>query len=333
MCGGGGKTPKPPVYTSSDGRTYEDPNKAAERDRTLRLATAYGYDKNAFGGASAPVAAPAATASAPATAAGARGQQVAAPVKATAAATQAPAASAAPGPLTQWMQTVSPEMAKAFMADNDMGLTAADKRANDRIKEQEDKAKEAEDTRKAAVESGRSAVSSAFGGFGDKYYDDIASTVLDYYLPQVEQQYNDASDQLIYKFARQGQTASNSKTVLDEQGNLKGKYDIQKAQVINQAKDASRQARENISGAKSTLLSYADTAADAGAVDDRLATETGRIKNYAPELTPIGQLFPDYVSPIVNSVGTGLLAEANGYGGFNTGVFDKPKNKSTNVVR
>jgi hypothetical protein len=231
----------------------------------------------------------------------------------------------------QWLTGLDANTKKTYNEYNTQGLTAADYRAETRLKEQESQADKAEADRKAAIAKGRASVDTAFAPFDDNYYGGISKTVLDYYTPQLEDQYTDAQDQLTYRLARQGILKSD--TAGDLRSKMKGDYDVQKGSVSNKAADAERQARENVSGAKSQLYSYADVAADPAAVDTRLGSETARIRSYAPELTPLGQIFTDYISPIVQTVGTGLGAEAAGYKGFGTGLFGSGSSKSSQTVR
>lgn len=127
--------------------------------------------------------------------------------------------------------------------------------------------------------------------------------------------------------ARQGLVKSD--TAEKEKAKLQGKYDLNLAGITNRAQDAARQARENVSSARSQLYSLADTAADPAAVNTQLAAETSRLRAYAPDLTPMGQLFGEYLSPIIQTVGNGIAAEAQGYNGFGTGLFNNSR-RNTN---
>ena len=207
------------------------------------------------------------------------------------------------------------------------GGTAADYRVDQRLAEQEKQTADNEALRKSTVEGNRGAVDTAFGGFDDPYFNSIAQTYSDYYMPQLDTQYEDAAKQLKFKLARQG--ISNSTTAGDEQAKMQGVYDIQKGAIANNAKDSARQARESVAAAKNQLLNYADSAADKGAVDSRLASETGRLRTQAPELSPMGQVFSNYLSPVVSAIGSGLTAEAKGYRGFGTGLFSNSRGGSS----
>lgn len=285
--GKGAKAPPPPVYTSQDGRTFADPNKAADRDRELQLAAAFGYNANQYAGHATPI--------------------------------------------IDWLSTAGADTQREFQSYKDQGLTAADYRAEQQLKKQEEEAKQAEEQRKSTIAGSRSSVDSAFGSFNDDYYNGIAKSVLDYYLPQLDDQFGKAGEQLTYKLARQG--LLHSDTAGDERAKLQGKYDIERGGIEDRAATAARNARESVASTKNRLYQLADSAADPAAVNTQLSTETGNLRAAAPELTPLAQVFTDYVSPVVQTVGNGLAAESQGYPGFNTGLFSSKNRPSSRVVR
>lgn len=331
VCGGGkAPTPVEPVYKSRDGLTWKDPNAAAERDRSIALASAMGYDPNKYAykppavastPAPAPVSKPTGSTLFP-------GKTVAAP-----ATTPAPSNAPPPDydPIIAWKKSIDPTLNQTFEDYRQQGLTASDYRVDTRLKQQEEQAKKAEDERKATVAGNRVSVDNAFKNFDNNYYDNISKTVLGYYLPQLEEQFSNADKQLTFKLARQGLLKSD--TAGDARADLQGKFDVERGGITNRAADAARAARENVSRSKATLSNLAETASDPAAVNTQLASESARLRNYAPELTPLGQVFSDYVSPILRTVGSGLLAESQGYPGMGTGVFDSSKNKSYSVSR
>ena len=296
MCGGGGGgggDVAPPVYKSRDGQSFEDPNQAADRDRKLQLAAAFGYNEDTG--------------------------------------RQAKVVSGKEDGIDAWLSQLDPSIKQKFDDYDKQGLTAADFRSEKRLSDQEAQAKQAEMDRKSGISSGRLAVDNTLAGFDDKYFDGIAKTVESYYQPQLDEQFNDAGKQLTYKLGRQGilkSTAAN-----DRRTKLQGKYDIERAGITNKAADAAAQARENVNSVKTQLYNYAESSADPAAVSARVAGENARLRSFAPETTPLGQVFADYITPATTTIGNGLLAEAKGYQGFGTGLFDNKKSTTQNVVR
>lgn len=295
--GGGGDSPPPPTYKSRDGRVFEDPNQAADRDRRLQLASALGYTPDTG------------RLSKQANINEGKGEM---------------------DELDAWLTQVDPAMKSVFSEYDNQGLTAADYRAEKRLTDQENQAKQAELDRKTSVSKGKSAVDTAFGGFDDNYYNGIANSVLDYYLPQLDKEFSNTNDQLTYKLSRQGILKSTA--AVNKRANLKGDYDIQRSGITTKAADAARSARENVSSVKNQLYNYADSASDPADVNTRLAGETARLKAFQPEFTPLGKVFGDYITPVAATIGNGLLNEAKGGSGYGTGLFDAKPSKSQKVV-
>jgi len=150
-------------------------------------------------------------------------------------------------------------------------------------------------------------------------------------LPQLDSEFSDTNDQLTYKLSRQGILKSTAAG--DKRAKLKGDYDIRRSGITSKAADAARQARENVSSVKNQLLNYAESSTDPADVNTRLAGETARLKAFAPELTPMGKVFGDYITPVAATIGNGLLNEAKGGSGYGTGLFDSKPSKTQNVVR
>lgn len=295
--GGGGDAPPPPTYKSRDGKVFEDPNEAADRDRRLQLAASLGYTPD-----------------------NGRLSKIA----------NANAGKGDMDELDAWLTQVDPAMKAVFDEYDTQGLTAADYRAEKRLKDQENQAKQLEMDRQTNTKKSRSAIDTAFGGFDDNYFSGIAQSVLDYYLPQLDSEFADTNEQLTYKLGRQG--ILRSKAAVDKRAKLQGDYGVQRSGITNKAADAAREARANVASVKNTLYNYADTAADPADVNLRLSSETARLKAYAPELTPMTKVFSDYITPVAATIGNGLLNEAKGYSGYGTGLFDDMKNGTAQRV-
>jgi len=281
--GGGGGGGSSPTYTSIDGQTFADPNKAADRDRQLQLGAAFGYDRTSHGA------------------------------------------------FEQWLATQAPDIQTNYNTYNNQGLSAADYRSEQEIKKQQAEAEAAEAQRQANIQAGRTAVDNTFSSFDDNYFGGLSQSVLDYYLPQLQDQYGKAQEQLSFSLARKGNTKSSA--AAQERADLTTLFDTQRSGITNRAADAANSAREGVSAAKSNLYNYAQTAADPAAVNTQLASENTRLRASTPELTPLGKVFSDYLTPIIQTAGQGIAAEANGYQGFGTGLFGRGRGSSAaNVV-
>lgn len=297
--GGSNDVPAQPktYYTARDGTKYEDANRARERDRQLELAAQIsGNTFNPSGYVS--------TNNGNAAMAGQSGFDP-----------------EVGGTLENWAQKgATPEQRALFDKYNANGATRYEAQTEERAKADAAKAAQEEADRKAAITSGRASVDNAFGAYDDGYFGDIAKTMMAFYQPQIDDQYKEAGNQLTYKLARQG--ISKSTAAVNERAKLEGDYSTRKAEIQSRAGDAVRSAKDNVAGAKNTLYNYAETAADPAKVSAEVINQTGRLNSFQPELTPLGKIFNDYATPVLNAAGTALAGYSRGgssvYGSQNT---------------
>lgn len=203
-------------------------------------------------------------------------------------------------------QAGNPDFAKY----NGQGLTGADYKNQQAVIQQQQEAAAAQAQQTSNIAASRSAIDTAFGGYDDSYYKNIADTVQNYYQPQLQNQFEDAQKALTYKFANQGNTQSTAYT--GAQAKLNQANDIQTANVANKAADAATAAKEQVGTSKSNLYSEANTGADPASVNTDLNAENSRLKAYAPSLTPLGQVFTNYLTPLVNGVGAAVAGYQQG---------------------
>lgn len=203
-------------------------------------------------------------------------------------------------------QTANP----TFATYDAQGLTGADYQNQQAIITQQQQAAAAQAQQTANIAASRSAIDTAFGGYDDAYYKNIGDTVQNYYQPQLNSQFEDAQKNLTYKFANQGNTGSSAYT--DAQSKLNALDALQTSNVANQAADAETAAKENVGTAKNQLYAEADTGADPASVNTDLNNSDSQLKAYAPTLTPMGQVFSDYMTPVVNGIGSAVAGYQQG---------------------
>jgi len=154
------------------------------------------------------------------------------------------------------------------------------------------------------------------GGFDDAFYDKFKQSILDYYMPQVEDQYGKAKDQTTYGLARAGTLQSSAAT--DEAARLAKENELNRANVVSQADTGaaglkSRVAQEQAK-AESTL--YATENPDVATNQALAAVKDVSVAQ--PELTPLGQIFQ-----------TALIGGANAYtGARNQNLINQYKKKT-----
>lgn len=313
MCGGGGKAPEPPKYTTVDGRTFDTAWEASEHDRMVRLARAMGYEGD-FGvkygvpqGATSPNAFAARTWL---DFLQGRGQPVL-PVD----------------PFEQWLQE-DEERQQLWKEFYDTGLTAGDYRAEQRRREEEAR-------REAAIAQGRELIESQFGQFDDSYYDTLRQNYLDYYMPQLDTQYQRALESTTYDLARRG--LLNSSAANRKLADLNEALAVQRGTIANQAEDVAAKQRAQVLADRDTLLNFNQSAADAETVSERVGGVTDRLMSYAPQLTPLGQVFYDFITPVTDIAARGIRAQQMGYPGWSVvggrGGYDTRSRRSYQEVR
>lgn len=314
MCGGGGSAPEPTMYTARDGTQFDNPQAAQEHDRKLALRDAFssatpvqeqvlqpgdeGYLEAAFGDA----------AMVPETYRDSYLQE------------------AAPGPVTIYSEAPGQKLGRDVRDRYiNQGLTAADFRNERRLEEQRRQEELAAQQRENLIGLGDYMISDAFGNtFNDDYYNNYQQSSLDYYMPQLQDQYQDARENVTFDLARKGTLQSS--TAGETFGDLSKRFEQQKGDVTNRVQDMVDQAREAASQARSSLQQYNQSVADPRQVDQRLTDSIDRVQAQAPETTPLGQAFSDYLTaPLTTAAQVGGAA-AKKYGPT---LFDSKRSGSS----
>jgi hypothetical protein len=159
----------------------------------------------------------------------------------------------------------------------------------------------AEAARKKAITEGRARIDQEFSKFDDPYFQQVGDAYTGYYNPQLDDQYENAREQLVYRFARQGITGSSAEA--DTQGDARTEYQRKRAQIGSQAQDRVAQARSDVERNKSDLYTLNQAAADPDAVASMSASRAASIQP-AQNLTPLENVF----SAFLNSPATANLA-------------------------
>lgn len=190
-----------------------------------------------------------------------------------------------------------------------------------------------EQARQKRVRTGTTRVNSIFNKqFGDSFFDAQQQNYVDYAMPQVDEQKAAADKELLFAMDRAGQTEGSARA--DLAGELQKRFDLQSQKVRDDALAYSTQARTNVEGARSELISMLNATGDAqGAASSALARASALSQPTA--YSPIGNLFADFTS----ALGTQAAAErARYYGGagstgaarYDTGLFG-PRSGSVSV--
>ena len=155
------------------------------------------------------------------------------------------------------------------------------------------------------AQTNRKQVEDAFSGFDDAYYQSIADAFKNYYQPQVTDQFDTATRDLIYK-APGGVGSSEFSRLLGraEEDRAKAGTD-----VASSADVQAQNARADVEGQRANLLGLAQSSTDPALFGDQ-AIASARASARPPDYSPLTDLFSRYATLAMNAG----RAENMGYG-------------------
>lgn len=158
-------------------------------------------------------------------------------------------------------------------------------------------AQQQEAERQGKIKQGQTSIDEAFSGFDDPFYQGYQTQYLDYYNPQLDDQYKDAVKRLTLQLAQTGNLTGSvgAKQLADLQKN----YDTQKLAITNQSQSALNQLRGNIDQRKSQLYADNRAAADPGSAASAAASAAQYLQPGAPT-SPLSNVFGDFFANLGN---------------------------------
>lgn len=151
--------------------------------------------------------------------------------------------------------------------------------------------------RQARITSGQANIDSAFSDFNDDFYQGYQDQYLDYYTPQLNDQYGDAVKRLTLQLAQTGNLTGS--VGANQLSDLQKYYDTQTGSVTNRALSATNQLRSNIDNRKSQLYADNRASADPGSATSAAASAVAALQP-APPSSPLGNVFSDFFSNLGN---------------------------------
>ena len=127
------------------------------------------------------------------------------------------------------------------------------------------------------------------GGFDDAFYNDYKQGIVDYYQPQVGEQYNDAQKELTYRLARAGLLRSSM--AAEEAGDLSRQYDLNSAEVRNKADQGAADLRTNVAGQRAKIENQLLSSEDPNAAASQATAAVRDISLDQPNMSPLSALF------------------------------------------
>lgn len=128
-----------------------------------------------------------------------------------------------------------------------------------------------------------------YSGIGNDFYDTYRQGYLDYYMPQLEDRYQEARSQNLYNLARRGILRSTAAT--DAQSKLTKNRLAQEASLYGQADNATAGVKNQIADAKRQALQLLYQTEDPTSAANTALTEVNAVQSQKPDLNPLGDIF------------------------------------------
>ena len=185
------------------------------------------------------------------------------------------------------------------------------------VKQQEKDAEEARDLeaeRQQRIKDGTKSINKNFKQFNDNFYDGFQNSFMDYYQPQIDDQFADANKALDFHLARTG--TFNSTNAADSRADLTSAYDNALAGVTSNAANQTSSLRGRVDNEKSTLVSTLNSTGDSERASNEALSRSQNLFATTPEYNPLGEIFAGLTSG---------WAAAN-YGNRQQDIYDSYKN-------
>jgi hypothetical protein len=153
----------------------------------------------------------------------------------------------------------------------------------------------AEEARQRNIAQGMQEISSIFGQFNDDFYNSRAQSYMDYAMPQLDTQYQDAMRSLTASLARSGNL--NSSLRGETMAKAQREYDTQKLSLADRGMQYANDARSAIERARSELVGTNASLADPGAIRT-LAQQRAQAASAQSGFSPLGLMLSDLASTV-----------------------------------
>ena len=169
-----------------------------------------------------------------------------------------------------------------------------------------------------------------FGGRSDGFATDDffarnRQAFKDYAMPQLDEQFGDASKELTFDLARSG--LMNSSVRGEQSGRLQRLYDRGAQEITNEALSREQQQRGSIEDARANLIQMLQTTGDAQGATNQALSRAAMLSQPQP-FSPVGQMFGDFTAGLGTQAAMERASSVSG-GRFtpryNTGLFGTPR--------
>jgi hypothetical protein len=165
-------------------------------------------------------------------------------------------------------------------------------------------------------------------GFDDAYYQKYKDSIINYYMPQVAEQYQDAQDETTYRLARAGTLRSS--TAAEETADLSGQNERNQAKVRSDADSAAAKQKERVAQEEQNAVNTLYASEDPEVATSQATSAVANVSSDEADLSPLGAVFD------IATIGTAgyLKGAANAYATNNAKKYGGSSDKygSTSVV-
>jgi hypothetical protein len=156
-------------------------------------------------------------------------------------------------------------------------------------------ARAAEEQRQANAQAAIERVNTQFAGFNDDFFRGRETAYSTYAMPQLDDQYGKAREDLFHALQRSGLT--NSSVAGQRLAELERDFGLRKQEITDQARSVGQQARSDVEASRASLIGQAQSTADASLTGNQAMAESQRL-TAAPSFSPLGQIFANAAAGI-----------------------------------
>lgn len=163
--------------------------------------------------------------------------------------------------------------------------------------------------RQARIASGMRDINTTFAGFDDGFFNRRRQAYENYAVPQLDRQYGDVKNNLIFALARSA--LGQSSAGFDKTADLNAEFDKNRIDITNRGLAEANTARSNVENVRSGLVSQLNATGDNSAAATAAVRQAENL-NQPSGFSPLGQLFADFAGTVAN-IGSN---SRNGFSGF-----------------
>lgn len=157
-----------------------------------------------------------------------------------------------------------------------------------------------ENKRQAKIRQGTRQINKTFRQFDGDFYGDASKNYVDYATPQLEDQYEDAGEELAYDMARRGLDASSVNA--EKTADLSKLYELNRQDVVDKGREYGTKIKNDVQDAKTDLITTLTATGDKeGAASSALARASALSE--APAYSPLTALFADFTNALGTQAG------------------------------